>query len=81
VKVKIKRTAVFSSGVVLCSVGALGLLLPVIPGVVLLVVGVYLIAHVIPVLKNKINASLSRFPRLSKIWLSFDLKITKYLPE
>jgi uncharacterized membrane protein YbaN (DUF454 family) len=81
VKVKIKRTAIFSSGVVLCSVGVFGLLLPVIPGVVFLVIGVYLIAHVIPVLKNKITGSLSRFPKISKIWLAFDLKITKYLPK
>lgn len=61
-RLRIKKTFFVSSGVVCFSIGALGLILPVIPGILFIALGVYLISKVYPIAARKLSEWGSRLP-------------------
>lgn len=52
---KAKKTFFVSIGVICLSIGVLGLVLPIIPGIVFILLGFYLMAKVYPVAMEKVR--------------------------
>lgn len=76
---RVKHISLVSSGIVLCSIGAVGVLLPIVPGFAPFIVGIYILSLAIPRIKDRLNRFFAASPTSDRIWKWCDQKIRKYV--
>jgi uncharacterized membrane protein YbaN (DUF454 family) len=74
---KIKRAATHTFGWIAIALGVVGLVLPIIPGVLLVAIGLYLLSSSSEKVKARIYRILSKTPRIKKVMHSFEVRLDR----
>lgn len=71
---KAKKVILHTCGWALLPIGVAGILLPIIPGIVLFALGIFILACVSPTIQSKLESFLVRYPKIHKEYMRLELK-------
>ena len=76
-RAKLKSSFNYSIAIVLIILGIIGWVLPILPGVILIIAGVIILSIENPKLEAYIERKFSKYPKLEKIFLSLRHRLNK----
>lgn len=76
---KFKRAGGYMFGWSFVGLGVAGMVVPIVPGILLFVIGFCILSCVSPSIKAKVDIVLSKYPPLDRFMKRAEVKIAKYL--